>query len=91
MKYCRKPKHWKNEFSISIYYNDKPVTPIKRVELDKTDALLDNRKIQVDLTLNAHVDAKVLQLRVYDEEDTLNPLLKENVTNNTLISNDFDF
>jgi hypothetical protein len=61
------------------------------VELDKTDALLDNRKIQVDLTLNTHVDAKVLQLRVYDEEDTLNPLLKENVTNNTLISNDFDF
>jgi uncharacterized protein (TIGR02687 family) len=75
----------------AIYYNDKPVTPIKQVELDKTDALLDNRKIQVDLTLNTHVDAKVLQLRVYDEEDTLNPLLKENVTNNTLISNDFDF
>jgi hypothetical protein len=75
----------------AIYYNDNPVTPIKQVELDKTDALLDNRKIQVDLTLNAHVDAKVLQLRVYDEEDALNPLVKENVTNNTLISNDFDF
>jgi hypothetical protein len=75
----------------AIYYNDQAVTPIKQVVLDKSDSLLDNRKIQVDLTLNAHTDAKVLQLRVYDEEDTLNPLIKENVTNNTLISNDFDF
>jgi hypothetical protein len=33
----------------------------------------------------------VLELRIYDVEDNLNPLVKENVTNNTLISNDFDF
>ena len=49
------------------------------------------RKIQVDLTLNRNVEAKVLQLKIYDAADELNPLIKENVTNNTLIENDFDF
>ena len=68
-----------------------PVTPIKDVLLDKTDASLDNRKYLIDLTLNRNVDAKVLQLKIFDANDELNPLCKENVTNNTLIENDFDF
>lgn len=76
---------------IAIYHNDVPVTPVKDILLDKTDSSLDNRKIQVDLTLNKKVDAKVLQLKVFDATDELNPLIKENVTNNTLIENDFDF
>ena len=59
--------------------------------MDSTDVLLDNRKVLVDLTLNQNVDVKVLQLKVYDITDELNPLIKENVTNNTLIGNDFDF
>ena len=77
--------------SVALYHNDEPVTPVKTVALDKTDPSLDNRKIQVDLTLNRNVDAKVLQLKVFDVTDDLNPLIKENVTNNTLIENDFDF
>ena len=76
---------------VALYYNDEPVTPVKDIVLDKTDPSLDNRKIQVDLTLNKNVDAKVLQLKVFDVTDELNPLIKENVTNNTLIENDFDF
>ena len=76
---------------VALYHNDAPVTPVKDILLDKTDPSLDNRKIQVDLTLNRNVDAKVLQLKVFDANDELNPLLKENVTNNTLIENDFDF
>ena len=76
---------------VALYYNDEAVTPIKDILLDKTDPSLDNRKIQVDLTLNRNVDAKVLQLKVFDASDELNPLIKENVTNNTLIENDFDF
>ena len=76
---------------VALYFNDEPVTPIKDIVLDKTDPSLDNRKIQVDLTLNKNVDAKVLQLKIYDVTDELNPLIKENVTNNTLIENDFDF
>ena len=76
---------------VALYYNDVQVTPVKNILLDKTDPSLDNRKIQVDLTLNKNVDAKVLQLKVYDVNDELNPLIKENVTNNTLIETDFDF
>lgn len=77
--------------SVALHHNDIAVTPVKEFVLDNTDALLDNRKILVDLTLNRNVDAKVLQLKVYDTNDMLNPLIKENVTNNTLITNDFDF
>lgn len=76
---------------VALYYNDIAVTPIKEYVLDSTDALLDNRKVLVDLTLNQNTDAKVLQLRVYDATDDLNPLIKENVTNKTVIPNDFDF
>jgi hypothetical protein len=76
---------------IALYYNDQAVTPVKEFVLDNTDAILDNRKILVDLTLNKNVNAKVLQLKVYDKDDPLNPLIKENVKNNTLIGNDFDF
>ena len=78
---------------VALYHNDEAVTPIKDVVLDKTAASLDDRKIQVDLTLNKNVDAKVLQLKIFDSTDEkfLNPIFKENVTNNTLIGNDFDF
>lgn len=77
--------------TVALYYNDKSVTQVKTFALDKTDHLLDSRKIIVDLTLNSNVDAKVLQLKVFDIDDELNPLIKENVTNNTLIENDFEF
>ena len=50
-----------------------------------------NTKNEPEGTLNKNVDAKVLQLKVFDASDELNPLIKENVTNNTLIENDFDF
>lgn len=79
------------QIRVALYHNDVPVTPVKDIILDKTDPSLDNRKIQVDLTLNRNVDAKVLQLKVFDATDELNPIIKENVTNNTLIENDFDF
>lgn len=77
--------------TVGLYVNDKPVTAIKPITLDKTDELLDARKIPVDLTLTSNVEAKVLQLKVYDIEDDMNPIIKVNVTNNTLIENDFDF
>lgn len=77
--------------TCALYNGDEAVTPIKTYPLDKTAPSLDDRKIQVDLTLNKKVSNKVLQLRVYDVNDPDNPLIKENVTNNTLIENDFDF
>ncbi|MCC8115072.1 MAG: BREX-1 system phosphatase PglZ type A [Bacteroidales bacterium] len=72
----------------------KEVCQPQTVTLDSADALnATSRVYEIILTLNTSVQASILQLRVYDKEDTdrLNPLLKENVTNKTLIENDFDF
>jgi hypothetical protein len=39
--------------------------------------------------LNQPVSASLLQLRVFDEEDRLNPLIRETVKNSTMIDMDF--
>ncbi len=77
--------------TCALYSNGQPVTPIKEIVLNMTDTMLDNRKILVDLTLNKKVKSKIFQLKVYDMDDKINPLISENATNNTLIENDFDF
>lgn len=76
--------------TVALYDGNQPVSPRKVITLDKSDPSLDNRKVLVDLTLNRSVNSRVLQLKVYDSRDDMNPLVKENVTNNTLIENDFD-
>jgi hypothetical protein len=39
--------------------------------------------------LNQQVSASVLELRIYDVEDHLNPLIRETVKNSTMIDMDF--
>ena len=51
---------------------------------------MNNRVYEVVLTLNHSVASGMLQLRVYDEEDRLNSLIKEVVKNNTMIEQDFE-
>ena len=73
-----------------VYNGDDPVTPEKEVTLDSTDsANLNSRVFEVTLNLNKSVQASVLQLRVYDADDRLNPLVRETVKNNTMIEQDF--
>lgn len=73
-----------------VYRGDTPVTAEQTIMLDSTDpANLNNRVYEVVLTLNHSVPSGMLQLRVYDEEDRLNPLIKEVVKNNTMIEQDF--
>ena len=76
---------------VAVYLNDEPVTQEKEILLNNTDPLLDNRRVIVDLTLNKPIDAKMLQLKVFNADDSqrLNPLVSVNVTNNTLIETDF--
>ena len=58
--------------------------------LNSTDATnLNNRVFEVTLNLNKSVNASMLQLRIYDEDDKLNPLVRETVKNNTMIEQDF--
>ena len=73
-----------------IYNGDDPVTLEKEVTLNSTDATnLNNRLYEVTLNLNKSVNASMLQLRIYDVEDRLNPLVREAVKNNTMIEQDF--
>lgn len=79
------------QISVALYHNDTVVSPVKTFLLDKTDQSLENRKVLVDLTLSQKVDANVLQVKVFDTDDPLNPLIRENVTNKTLINDEFEF
>lgn len=74
----------------AVYKEDQQVTEAKTITLNSTDATnVNNRLYDISLVLNTSVDASILQLRVYDEDDKLNPLIKETVKNNTLFEQDF--
>ena len=73
-----------------IYNGDEPVTREKELTLNSTDATnLNNRVYEVTLNLNKSISASMLQLRIYDTDDRLNPLIRETVKNNTMIEQDF--
>ena len=73
-----------------VFNGDEPVTTEKEILLNSTDsANLNNRVFEVTLNLNKSVVSSVLQLRIYDVDDKLNPLIKETVKNNTMIEQDF--
>ncbi|MGI6233469.1 MAG: BREX-1 system phosphatase PglZ type A, partial [Prevotella sp.] len=73
-----------------VYDGDQPVTQEKMLTLNSPDAEnINNRLFSVTLTLNKPVSSSLLQLRIYDVDDSLNPILKETVKNSTLIEQDF--
>ena len=64
----------------------------KVLSLNSPDATnINNRVYEVTMTLGKPVAGSMLELRIYDEEDTgrLNPLVRETVKNNTIIEQDF--
>ena len=73
-----------------VYDGDEEVTNKETITLNSTDSTsLDNRSFDVVLNLKKSVTSNMLQLRVYDEDDKLNPLIRETVKNNTMIEQDF--
>lgn len=75
-----------------LYDGDKPVSAEKTVVLNSTDSLdPQNRMYEIVLLLNQPTSASMLQLRIFDADDKnkLNPIVIENVKNNTLIDQDF--
>ena len=73
-----------------IYNGDEPVTMKKELTLNSPDSdNLNNRVYELSLNLIKSVQSSMLQLRIYDVDDKLNPLLKETVKNNTIIEQDF--
>lgn len=73
-----------------VYNGDEAVTDSKTVTLNSTDAVnLNNRVFDISLTLNKPTTATMLQLRIFDANDRLNPIIRETVKNNTIIEQDF--
>lgn len=81
-------EYMEREVSCALYYNNEIVSPEFTVMLNKTDALLDSRRYTIDLTLNRSIESKVLQLRIYDTKDKMNPIVSANVINKTSIEMD---
>lgn len=75
-----------------IFLGDEALTSEWELVLNSTDAVnLNNRVYEVTMNLIKSVTNSVLELRVYDADDTgrLNPLIRETVKNNTMIEQDF--
>ena len=80
----------KRTIVCAVYDGDTPVTAEKKLTLNSTDAVnFNNRIFEVELTLSKPVTSRLLNLRIYDEDDRLNTLAKANVTNSTIIEQDF--
>ena len=74
----------------AVFNCDEVVTEVKTIKLDSTDGVnLNNRVYEISLSLNKPVTGGLLQLRVWDESDDKNALIRETVKNNTFIEQDF--
>ena len=74
---------------IGIYDNEYLVSKEERLLLNATGELPTERVYTVSLVLVKKPAGSILKLRIIDEEDRLNPLIEENIKNNTLIGRDF--
>lgn len=65
-------------------------TAVKEIAMDSADAdNIANRTYSVELMLNAVAESNIMELRIYDKDDMINPLICERVINKTLIEQDF--
>jgi len=81
-------KHKKVDVLCALYCNNELVSAERPVTLSATGELPE-RMFEVDLLLTSQTQSNILELRVYKPEDPMNPLIRETVTNNTLIERDF--
>lgn len=75
---------------VALYAGGEKVSAEKTITLNSTDAEMGaNRVYEVSLVATmAAADTRIMQLRVFDVNDRLNPLIAQNVINNTLIEQD---
>lgn len=73
----------------AVYVGDEAVTPVKAITLNSTDEEMGaNRIYEVDLTVTQSATSKIMQFKVFKQEDPLNPVIVKNIVNNTLIEQD---
>lgn len=82
--------HQSRSIKIGLFDGSNPVSELKTLTLDSTDAIeVNNRRFQLELMLNKHDAGSVLKLKIFDQNDVINPLEEHNVINNTLVDMDF--
>lgn len=73
-----------------VFDGDKTVTEPQEVKLTSTDATnLNNRLYEISLRQTDTDARSTLQLRIWDKDEPLNPLVTETVKNNTILERDF--
>ena len=72
-----------------IYEGTELLTAEKGLALNSADVNPQNRLYSVELVLIKPSAGGLLELRIFDVDDRLNPIAKATVTNKTLIEQDF--
>lgn len=80
--------HKKLDLLCALYCNNELVSSEHPISLNATGELPE-RMFEVDLVLSKQTQSNILELRIYKPEDPMNPIIRETVTNNTLIERDF--
>lgn len=74
---------------IALYSSAECVSNKMQLVLNSSGEIPSERIFSITLTLIMKTADAVLKLKIFDKEDSLNPLIEENVKNNTLIERDF--
>jgi uncharacterized protein (TIGR02687 family) len=82
-------KEKERTIEIALYSDTMAVSNKIQLTLNSASELPSERIFTVALSLNTKTTDSILKLRIYDKDDLLNPLIEDNVKNNTLIERDF--
>ena len=82
-------KEKERTIEIALYNDTMAVSNKIQITLNSASELPTERMYSIALGLNTKTTESILKLKIYDKDDLLNPLIEENVKNNTLIERDF--
>jgi uncharacterized protein (TIGR02687 family) len=82
-------KEKERTIEISLYADTIQVSNKVQLSLNSVSELPSDRIYTISLSLITKTTESILKLKIYDKDDSLNPLVEENVKNNTLIERDF--
>lgn len=82
-------KEKERSIEIALYSDTMAVSNKIQLTLSSASELPSERIFTIALSLNTKTTDSILKLKIFDKDDLLNPLIEENVKNNTLIERDF--
>ncbi len=82
-------KEKERTIEIALYSDTVAVSNKIQLTLNSASELPSERIFTLAFSLNTKSTDSILKLKIFDKDDLLNPLIEENVKNNTLIERDF--